>query len=127
MIPDKDITQKSNRCQCLHSQPCWPALHPGGLGARPALLVSEYAATALFLEGVFARFGEATDEVVVLDVGLAVLDQVVDALGNTEACDLRFASQLFDQPPLLLQAFLKLVHGVPVTDRSPPIVFVWRG
>lgn len=70
----------------------------------------ENTASTLFLERVFGGFGEATDQVVLLNVCLAVLDKVVDALRHAHARYLRFAPQLFYQPPLLLQPLLKLVH-----------------
>jgi len=70
----------------------------------------ENTASSLLLEGVLRGLGESPDQVVLLDVGLAVLDEVVDALGDPHARDLRLAPQLFYQPPLLLQPLLELVH-----------------
>jgi len=70
----------------------------------------ENTASSLFLERVFGGFGEAADQVVLIDMCLAVLDEVVDALRHAHTRYLCFAPQLFYQPPLLLQPLLELVH-----------------
>lgn len=67
-------------------------------------------AASFFLEGVLAGLAEAPDEVVLLNVGVAVLLQVINALGHSEAGDLGLTPQLLNEAPLLLQAFLELVH-----------------
>jgi len=71
----------------------------------------EYRTPSLLLERVVALLREAGYQHVAVGLLVAVLDQLGDALGHLQPLDSCLGSQLFDELPLGLQTFLKLVHG----------------